>query len=112
MIKATLLQEFRAMQLAIKGACSPKSVNFLTLNGVDCIELGDTMRINAIDLERDIVSVEVMDTDIENFMCLSVFSNEVVEEIIDIMRVKAVEIAEVDVMVNFRGDLSNDCWRL
>lgn len=111
-MKATLLQEFRAMQLAIKGACSPKSVNFLTLNGVDCIELGDTMRINAIDLERDIVSVEVMDTDIENFMCLSVFSNEVVEEIIDIMRVKAVEIAEVDVMVNFRGDLSNDCWRL
>lgn len=112
MIKATLLQEFRAMQLAIKGACSPNSVNFLTLNGVDCIELGDTMRINAIDLERDIVSVEVMDTDIENFMCLSVFSNEVVEEIIDIMRVKAVEIAEVDVMINFRGDLSNDCWRL
>ena len=111
-MKATLLQGFRAMQLAIKGACSPKSVNFLTLNGVDCIELGDTMRINAIDLERDIVSVEVMDTDIENFMCLSVFSNEVVEEIIDIMRVKAVEIAEVDVMVNFRGDLSNDCWRL
>ena len=112
MMKATLLQEFRAMQLAIKGACSPKSVNFLTLNGVDCIELGDTMRINAIDLERDIVSVEVMDTDIENFMCLSVFSNEVVEDIIDIMRAKAVEIAEVDVMINFRGDLSNDCWRL
>lgn len=112
MMKATLLQEFRAMQLAIKGACSPKSVQFLTLNGVDCIELGDTMRINAIDLDRDIVSVEVMDTDIENFMCLSVFSNEVVEDIIDIMRAKAVEIAEVDVMVNFRGDLSNDCWRL
>lgn len=112
MMKATLLQEFRAMQLAIKGACSPKSVNFLTLNGVDCIELGDTMRINAIDLDRDIVSVEVMDTDIENFMCLSVFSNEVVEDIIDIMRAKAVEIAEVDVMVDFKGDLSNNCWRL
>lgn len=112
MMKATLLQEFRAMQLAIKGACSPKSVNFLTLNGVDCIELGDTMRINAIDLDRDIVSVEVMDTDIENFMCLSVFSNEVVEDIVSTMRAKAVEIAEVDVMVNFRGDLSNDCWRL
>lgn len=111
-MKATLLQEFRAMQLAIKGACSPKSVNFLTLNGVDCIELGDTMRINAIDLDRDIVSVEVMDTDIENFMCLSVFSNEVVEDIIDIMRAKAVEIAEVDVMVDFKGDLSNNCWRL
>jgi hypothetical protein len=112
MMKATLLQEFRAMQLAIKGACSPKSVNFLTLNGVDCIELGDTMRINAIDLDRDIVSVEVMDTDIENFMCLSVFSNEVVEDIIDIMRAKAVEIAEVDVMIDFKGDLSNNCWRL
>lgn len=112
MIKATLLQEFRAMQLAIKGACSPKSVQFLTLNGVDCIELGDTMRINAIDLDRDIVSVEVMDTDIENFMCLSVFSNEVVEDILRIMRAKAVEIAKVDVMVDFKGDLSNDCWRL
>ena len=111
-MKATLLQEFRAMQLAIKGACSPKSVNFLTLNGVDCIELGDTMRINAIDLDRDIVSVEVMDTDIESFMCLSVFSKEVGEDIVSAMRAKAVEIAEVDVMVNFRGDLSNDCWRL
>lgn len=111
-MKATLLQEFRAMQLAIKGACSPKSVNFLTLNGVDCIELGDTMRINAIDLNRDIVSVEVMDTNIESFMCLSVFSDEVIKDIVTIMRVKAVEIAEVDVMVNFRGDLSNDCWRL
>lgn len=111
-MKATLLQEFRTMQLAIKGACSPKSVNFLTLNGVDCIELGDTMRINAIDLNRDIVSVEVMDTNIENFMCLSVFSDEVIKDIVTIMRVKAVEIAEVDVMVNFRGDLSNDCWRL
>jgi hypothetical protein len=112
MMKATLLQEFRAMQLAIKGACSPKSVNFLTLNGVDCIELGDTMRINAIDLDRDVVSVEVMDTDIENFMCLSVFSNEVVEDIVSTMRAKAVEIAEVDVMIDFKGDLSNNCWRL
>ena len=111
-MKATLLQEFRAMQLAIKGACSPKSVNFLTLNGVDCIELGDTMRINSIDLNRDIVSVEVADTDIESFMCLSVFSDEVAEDIIKIMRAKAVEIAEVDVMINFRGDLSHDCWRL
>jgi hypothetical protein len=45
-------------------------------------------------------------------MCLSVFSNEVVEDIVSTMRAKAVEIAEVDVMVNFRGDLSNDCWRL
>lgn len=112
MIKATLLQEFRAMQLAVKCACSPKSVNFLTLNNADCIELGDTMRINAIDLNRDIVSVEVADTDIENFMCLSVFSDEVVEDIIKIMRERAVEIAEVDVKVNFKGDLSYDCWRL
>jgi hypothetical protein len=70
------------------------------------------MRINAIDLDRDIVSVEVMDTDIENFMCLSVFSNEVVEDIVRTMRAKAVEIAEVDVMIDFKGDLSNNCWRL
>lgn len=112
MIKATLLEEFRAMQLAIKGACSPKTINFLTLNNADCIELGDTMRINAIDLDRDIVSVEVMDTDIENFMCLSVFSDEVVKDIVKIMRTRAVEIGEVDVKVMFNGDLSYDCWRL
>lgn len=111
-MKPKTLQTFRAMQLAIKGACSPKSVNYLTLSGIDTISIGDSLEITAIDLDRDIVVVEMgEDSKIESYMPINVLSDDVVEEIIDTMQYKAVDIADRDVMVNGNGEMSNDVWR-
>lgn len=111
-MKPKTLQTFRTMQLAVKGACHPKSVSYLTLDGIDAIELGDNLRIISIDLDRDLVVVEMgEDSNVESFMPLNVLSDDVIEEIIDTMQAKAVDIADRDVMVNGHGEMSKDVWR-
>lgn len=111
-MKPKTLQTFRTMQLAVKGACAPKSVNYLSLNGIDAIDIGDNLRIISIDLDRDLVVVEMgEDSNVESYMPLNVLSDDVIEEIIDTMQAKAVDIANRDVMVNGHGEMSNDVWR-
>ena len=106
-MNSRLFQEFRAMQLAIKGACSGEgkpSVIVLFLGGIDGIKLGDNAKINEIHLDIDYVNINIFETN--SLTPITAFSDEIIEEIIDTMRAKALEISGTDVMVNLKGELS------
>lgn len=108
-MNARLFQEFRAMQLAVKGACSikgQKDVTKLYLEGIDSIEFGDNALINEILLDKDIVNVNIFDAN--SLTPIHHFSDSIIEDIIYTMRAKALEIAGTDVMVNLNGELAND----
>jgi hypothetical protein len=106
-MNASLLQEFRAMQLAIKGAGMLKSngiTNFdnLLLDGIDAVELGEHVKVIEIGLNTDEVVIETYGT---TYLRLSKLSDDVIEELISIMRAKALEIADRDVLVNSKGEV-------
>lgn len=110
-MNASILQEFRAMQLAIKGAYRRAfdDVKELYIEGIDAIELGDNALITAIHLDKDIVNINLFDYN--SYAPISNFSEEIIEEIVDTMRAKALDICNRDVMVNCKGELSKDTWR-
>lgn len=104
-MNASLLQEFRAMQLAIKGAgmliSNGKTIfDKLMLDGIDAIELGEHVKIIEISLNTDDVLIETYGT---TYLRLSKLSDDVIEMLISIMRAKALEIADRDVLVNSKG---------
>jgi hypothetical protein len=106
-MNASLLQEFRAMQLAIKGAGMLKSNGItifdkLLLDGIDSIELGEHVKIIEICLDTDEVVIETYGT---TYLRLSKLSDDIIEELISIMRAKALEIADKDVLVNSKGEV-------
>ena len=107
---ARILQEFRAMQLAIKGACAGNNdAKEFYIEGIDAIELGDNALITAIHLDKDVVNINMFDYN--SYAPISNFSEEIIEEIVDTMRAKALDICNRDVMVNCKGELSKDTWR-
>ena len=57
-MNASLLQDFRAMQLAVKGALAMKGVTDvkeLLIEGTDSIPIGDNALIDTILLDKDVV---------------------------------------------------------
>lgn len=99
-MNASLLQEFRAMQLAIKGAgmliSNGKTIfDKLMLDGIDAIELGEHVKIIEISLNTDDIVIETYGT---TYLRLSKLSDDVIEMLISIMRAKALEIADRLVM--------------
>ena len=113
-MKAITFQEFRAMQLAVIGACviagRGNKVTRLTLEGIDEIEVGDNAVINEISLHRDVVTLSICGA--ETDMPITMLSDDIIEEIIDTMRAKAVDIANCDIMVNGRGEWDKNEVRL
>lgn len=106
-MNASLLQEFRAMQLAIKGAgmliSNGKTIfDKLMLSGIDAVELGEHVKVIEISLDTDEVVIETYGT---SYLRLSKLSDDVIEELISIMRAKALEIADRDVLVNSKGEV-------
>ena len=106
-MNASLLQEFRAMQLAIKGAGMLRSngktiFDNLMLDGIDAIELGEHVKIIEISLNTDDVLIETYGT---TYLRLSKLSDDVIEMLISIMRAKALEIADRDILVNSKGEV-------
>lgn len=106
-MNASLLQEFRAMQLAIKGAgmliSNGKTIfDKLMLDGIDAIELGEHVKIIEISLNTDDVVIETYGT---TYLRLSKLSDDVIKMLISIMRAKALEIADKDVLVNSKGEV-------
>lgn len=106
-MNASLLQEFRAMQLAIKGAgmliSNGKTIfDKLMLDGIDAIELGEHVKIIEICLNTDEVLIETYGT---TYLRLSKLSDDVIEMLISIMRAKALEIADRDVLINSKGEV-------
>lgn len=106
-MKAITLQNFRAMQLAVKGACCTKAES-LILNGIDCIPLSSDCEIIAVKLDIDAVVIKLLYSEEESYLPIHCLSDDVVEEITDTLRAKAVEIAHRDVMVNGNGELADD----
>ena len=106
-MNASHLQEFRAMQLAIKGAGMLRSngktiFDKLMLDGIDAVELGEHVKIIEICLNTDEVLIETYGT---TYLRLNKLSDDVIEELISIMRAKALEIADKDVFVNSKGEV-------
>lgn len=91
------LQEFRAMQLAIKGALMSADCHCLCLDGIDRVSIGDELEISEISLDRDVVVVSIGCA--ERYATLSSFSQRVIDEIVDTMRYKALEMADKLVMI-------------
>ena len=105
-MNARLFQEFRAMQLAVKGALNDKykGANKLIIEGMISIELGDNAIIDEVCLDKDFVNVNIFNKN--SYAPITCFSDEIVEEIVDTMRAKALDMAGLDVMVNFKGELA------
>lgn len=91
------LQEFRAMQLALKGALVNTDFNSLILEGIDKINIGDELEITEISLDTDCIVVSIGCA--ERYAPLSSFSQHIIDDIISTMRYKALDIANKDVMI-------------
>jgi hypothetical protein len=74
----------------------------LMLDGIDAIELGEHVKVIEICLNTDEVLIETYGT---TYLRLSKLSDDVIEELISIMRAKALEIADKDVLVNSKGEV-------
>lgn len=98
MKKGYQLQMFRAMQLAIKGALKSDNYNCLVLEGIDKICIGMDTYINEIPLDEDCVIIEVYCN--VSKIELKNLSYEIIDEINNTMMVKALEIANKEVMVS------------
>lgn len=103
-MNARLFQEFRAMQLAVKGSKGTISINWhsLIIEGIDMIEIGDNAVISEICLDKDYVCVSIFDS--HSYMPITMLSDDIIEEVVDTLRAKAVEIANCDIMVNLNGE--------
>lgn len=106
-MKVTTLQNFRAMQLAIKGACGQKTEK-VRLGGIDCIPLGSDCEIVEVPLNNDHVVIKLIYSESESYLPLHCFSDDVIEELTDTMKTKALELGHCDVAVNGNGELSDN----
>ena len=106
-MNAKLLQEFRAMQLAVRGASIIKGGDAKTfiLEGIDVINLSDYTSITEISLVRDCVYITIEDS--MAAVPITTLSDSIIEEIIGVMSEKALYIADCVVMVNGNGELAS-----
>lgn len=115
-MKANTLLTFRAMQLAIIGAevlRTSRKVETLILNGIDTITIGDDLEITEVSLVKDVVLVSIGET--SSYVCIRNLSDEVMDEIIETMEIKALDLADYDVMVeanNLDGEVNSHNWRV
>jgi hypothetical protein len=93
------LQEFRLMQLAVKGASSQSHYwKYLYLEGVDIISLGVGIDITKISLIEDTIIVNILEN--EFVLPIKSISIDLINEICGLMREKALFIADNDIMVH------------
>ena len=104
-MKAKVLAEFRAMQLAVLGSASNKNASVLSLEGVDTIELGDNIEIKEVSLTMDYVVAYM--GDISSFVHISALSDDIIEEINTAMCNKALEMANKMVIADTNGVILN-----
>ena len=105
-MNANILQDFRAMQLAVVGAYFMRynrNATDLILDGIDQINLGDNINIVEISLHIDYVLVAI--NDIRSLVPLEKLSYGVITEVIATLKAKALDITTRDVMVNGKGKI-------
>lgn len=106
-MNANILQDFRVMQIAFFGAYAMKhdaSPSNLLLEGIDRISIGDNIEIIEINLHIDYVVVAI--GDIRSFMPITSLSDKVMLDVISTLKAKALDVANRDVMVNGRGEIT------
>lgn len=105
-MNAQILQDFRVAQLAFKGADFIKhknNPNYLLLEGIDMISIGDNINVVEISLDNDIVTLAI--EDIMSYVPIDNLSDKVIIEITNTLKAKALEVSDRDVMVNGKGEL-------
>lgn len=105
-MNANILQDFRAMQLAVVGAYFMRynrNTTDLMLEGTDQISIGDNINIVEISLHTDYVLVAI--EDIRSLVPLKNLSYGVITDVIATLRAKALDIANRDVMINGKGNV-------
>ena len=113
-MNAKLLQNFRAMQLTLKGACliyHKQEVEAFHFEGIDTIPMADGVEITEVSLDKDVVVIKFTYSESEAYLPIKSIADSVIEDLVDTMRAKALEIADRDVMVNGKGELYEGSWR-
>ena len=113
-MNAKLLQNFRAMQLTLKGACliyHKQEVEAFHFEGIDTIPMADGVEITEVSLDKDVVVIKFTYSESEAYLPIKSISEAIIEDLVDTMRAKALEIADRDVMVNGKGELYEGSWR-
>jgi hypothetical protein len=103
-MNANILQDFRAMQIAVVGAHNMRFnqiPNELVLEGTDQINIGDNINIVEVCLHIDYVLVAI--EGIHSLMPLENLSYGVITEIIATLKAKALDLTSRDVIVNGNG---------
>lgn len=111
----TLLTNFRAMQLALIGAGAVNSlkVDRHTLNELYRIPVGDQLEIIEVSLTKDVVLVQVTETEIQDYIPINNLSDEIVQELVGMMRLSALEATDYEPLINAStGAISKSSWRL
>jgi hypothetical protein len=104
-MKAETLYEFRVAQLAVKGSLI-QPINSLLLEGIDSVQLvygNESILITEVSLNNDAIVIQINDT--KATMSIKIFDDNVIQEVTDRMKNKALELALKDVMVNGKGEL-------
>ena len=104
-MRARLLAEFRAMQLAVLGSASNKNASVFSLEGIDSIRFGDEIEIKEISLTKDYVIAYM--GDLSSKVHISALSDEIIEEINTAMCNKALEMAHKIVVADSNGVILN-----
>lgn len=105
-MNANILQDFRAMQIAVVGAHNMRYnqiPNDLILEGTDQINIGDNINIVEISLHIDYVLVAI--EGIRSLMPLKNLSYGIITEVTATLKAKALDIANRDVVVNGKGKI-------
>lgn len=113
-MKAVTLQRFRLTQIIMK---SMTDANYLKLDGTHFISLnGDGVEITEISLNNDIVVCCLYDSEVEFYMPISVFADDVVDEIVEVMREYIKNYTETKVIAGViadeNGEVIKESWRI
>ena len=113
-MKAITLQKFRLEQIIMK---SMTDANYLKLDGTHFISLnGSGVEITEISLNKDIVVCCLYDSEVEFYMPISVFADDVVEDIVEVMREYIKRYAETKVIAGViadeNGEVTKESWRI
>lgn len=98
---AQLLQDFRVVQLAAKGVNN--KTEYIQFNGIECISIGDVIKIEEVSLETDSVVVKINDS--KSLVSIHNLSDDIIAEVIATMKAVVLEIAGRDVMVTGNGEI-------
>ena len=111
-MKAEILVNFRVAQLALAGASRNREIDRFIFNNLQSVPYGDNMTIVEVSLEKDLVVVEVNDTEVQSYLPINYMSDEVVEEVTEAMKVCALELSDREPLIKASSmELSNTTWR-